>query len=112
MINVKMHLYHSQMTAKVLGNFQDFCNRKVRENKTEFIIFAHNCFGVNMFFLLKGFRATAWNTKDIIIGETNLANATFANIVGEAKFIDTLKYYQKRFKQLAANLSVDEKLTV
>ena len=46
-----------------------------------------------MFFLLKGFRATVWNTKDINIGGTNLTNINFANIAGETKFIDTLKYY-------------------
>ena len=35
-----------------------------------------------------------------------------ANIAGETKFIDTLKYYQKSSGQLAATLSVDEKLAV
>ena len=65
-----------------------------------------------MFFLLKGFRATAWSTKHINIGGTNLTNINFANIGGEAKFIDTLKYYQKSLWQLAATLSVNEKLAV
>ena len=64
------------------------------------------------FFLLKGFRATAWNTKNINIGGTNLTNISFANIGGETKFIDTLKYYQMSLGQLAANLSVDEKIAV
>ena len=65
-----------------------------------------------MFFLLKGFRATASNTKNINIGRTNLTNINFANIGGETKFIDTLKYFQKSLGQLAAALSVDEKLAV
>ena len=65
-----------------------------------------------MFFLLQGFWTTAWNTKDIDISETNLTNINFANTAGESKFIDTLKYYQKSLGQLAATLSVDEKLTV
>ena len=65
-----------------------------------------------MFFLLQGFRATAWNTKDINIGGTNLTNINFAIISNETKFIDILKYYQKSLGQLAAILSVDEKLTV
>ena len=65
-----------------------------------------------MFFLLQGFRATAWNTKDIDIGGTNLINTNFANIYNETKFIDTLKYYQKSLGQLAATLSVDEKFAV
>ena len=107
-----MHLHHSQVTGKILGYGHNFCNWRFRENKTGFVIFAHNFFGFDMFFLLKGFRATTWNTKDINIGAKNLTNINFANIAGEAKLIDTLKYYQKSLGQLAATLSVDEKLTV
>ena len=62
--------------------------------------------------MLKGFQATAWNTKDINIGGANLTNINFANIAGETKFIDTLKYYRKSLGQLTATLSVDEKLAV
>ena len=74
MIKFKMHLHHSHVTGEILGYVHDFCNWRVRENKTKFVIFAHNFFGFDMFFLLKGFRATAWNTKDINIGGTNLTN--------------------------------------
>ena len=112
MIKVKMHLHHSHVTREILGYVHDFCNWRVRENKTEFVVFAHNFFGFDMFFLLKGFQATAWGTEDINLGGTNLTNINFAKIGSETKFIDTLKYYQKSLKQLAATLSVDEKLTV
>ena len=112
MIKVKMHLHHSHVTGKILGYVHDFCNWRVRENKADFVIFAHNFFGFHMFFLLKDFRATAWNTKDINIGRTNLTNINFANIASETKFIDTLKYHQKGLRQLAATLSVHEKLAV
>ena len=74
-------------------------------------MFAHNFFGFDMYFLLKGLRATAWNSKDINIGEPNLTHINFANIGRETKFIDTLKYYQKSLGQLAATLSEEEKLT-
>ena len=65
-----------------------------------------------MFFLLKRFKATAWNSEDINIHGTNLTHINFANIGDETKFIDTLKYYQKRLGQLAATLSEEEKLVV
>ena len=93
MIKVKMHLYHSHVTGEILGYVHDFCNWRVREGKTEFVLFAHNFFGFDMFFLLKSFQATAWGTKDINLGGTNLTNINFANIGSETKFIDTLKYY-------------------
>ena len=112
MIKVKMYLHHSHVTGKILGYVHDFCNWRVRENKTVFVIFAHNFFGFDVFFLLKGYRATTWNTKDINIGSTNLTNINFENIGGETKFIDTLKHYQKSLGHLAATLSVDEKLAV
>ena len=106
-IKVKMHLHHSHVTGEILGYVHNFCNWRVRENKTEFVMFAHNFFGFDVFFLLQGFRATAWNTKDINIGGTNLTNINFTNISNETKFIDTLKYYQKSLV-----LSVDAKLAV
>ena len=97
-IKVNMHLHHSHVTGEIilhlnLNYVHNFCNWRVRENKTDFVIFSHNFFSFDMFFLLKGFRATVWNTKDINIGRTNLTNINFANIAGETKFIDTLKYY-------------------
>ena len=82
------------------------------EKKTEFVVFARNFFGFAMFFLLQGFRATAWKTKDINVDGTNLTNVNFSNIYNETKFIDTLKYYQKSLGELVATLSVDEKLAV
>ena len=93
MIKVKMHLHHSHVTDEILGYVHDFCNWRVRENKTDFVIFAHIFFGFEMFFLLKGFQTTAWGTKDISFGGTNLTNINFANIGYETKFITTLKYY-------------------
>ena len=112
MIKVKMHLHYSHVTGEILGYVHDFCSWRVRDNKTDFVIFAHNFFGFDMFFLLKGFQVTAWGTRDISLGRTNSTNIYFANIGGETKFIDTLKYYQKSLGQLAATLSVDEKLAV
>ena len=100
------------MTSEILRYVHDFGNWRVRENKTEFAIFAHNFCSFDLFFLFKGFQTTAWNTKDINIGGTNLTNVNFANIASETKFIDTLKYYQKSLGQLAATLSIDEELTV
>ena len=107
-----MHLHYSHVTGEILGYVHDFCSWRVRDNKTDFVIFAHNFFGFDMFFLLKGFQVTAWGTRDISLGRTNSTNIYFANIGGETKFIDTLKYYQKSLGQLAATLSVDEKLAV
>ena len=111
MIKVKMHLHHSHVAIEILGYVHDFCDWRVRE-KTEFVVFTDNLFGFDMFFLLIGFQATAWGTKDINLGGANLTNINFGNIGSETKFIDTLKYYQKRLGQLAATLSVDEKLVV
>ena len=109
-LKVKMHLHHSYVTGEILGYVHDFCNLRVRECKTEFVVFAHSFFGFDMYFLLRVFRATAWNSKDINIGETNLTLICFTG--GETKFIDTLKHYQKNLGQLAATLSGEEKLAV
>ena len=104
-----MHLHHSHITGKILGYAHDFCNWNVCENKSEIAMIAHNLFGFDMFFFIKGCRATAWNTKDLNFGRANLTHINYGNIVGKIKFIDTLKYYQKRLGELAATLSEDDK---
>ena len=49
MIKVKMHLHHSHVTGEILGYVHDFCNWRVRENKTEFVVFTLNFFGFDVF---------------------------------------------------------------
>ena len=56
---------------------------------------AHNLFGFDMFFFIKGYLATAWGTKDSNIGGTNVTHINYGNMGGEIKFVDTTKYYQK-----------------
>ena len=57
-----------------------------------------------MVFLIKGYRATAWGTKDLNIGGTNLTHINYRNIGEENKFMDTIKYYRKSFAELATTL--------
>ena len=68
---------------------------------------AHNLFGFDMFFLIKGYHATAWGTKDLNIGGTNLTHINYGNKGGEVKFIDTIKHYQKSLTGLAITLTED-----
>ena len=48
-----------------------------------------------MYFFIRGYKATAWNSKYLNIGGTGLASINLANINDNHKFIDTLKYYQQ-----------------
>ena len=51
----------------------------------------------------------AWCTKYKKCGGSNLTHINFANISGEVKFVDILKYYQKSLAELLAALSDEEK---
>ena len=62
-IKLKTNLHHSDPTGKILRYAHDFCNRRVRDNKTEFSCIAHNFGGINMFFFIEGYRATTWNSR-------------------------------------------------
>ena len=73
---------------------------------------ARNLFGFDMFFLIKGYRATALGTKNLNIGGANLTHINYGNIGGEVKFIDTIKHYQKSLAQLATTLTEDEENSV
>ena len=76
-------------------------------------MFGHNFSGFDMFFLLKGFQATAWGTKDINLDGTNLTNINFANISRQRnKIYRYPKLLSKSLGQLTATLSVNEKLAV
>ena len=56
--------------------------------------------------------AAAWGTKDLNFGGTNLTHINYGNILGEIKFIDTIKYYKKILAELASTLSEDGKKSV
>ena len=58
---------------------------------------------------MKGYQAMAWCTKYKKCGGSNLTHINFANISGEVKFVDILKYYQKSLAELLAVLSDEEK---
>ena len=62
-----------------------------------------------MFYFIKGYRASAWGSKDLNFGRNNLTNINFGNIGNEIKFIDTLKYYQKNLGEIASTLTENEK---
>ena len=108
-INVKPHLHHSHKRGEILGYEHDFCNWRVEENKTGFPCLAHNFFGFDMHFFIRGYRATAWNSKDLNIGGTGLTRINFTDINNTHKFIDTLKYYQQSLSQLTEAATKEEK---
>ena len=112
LINVKMHLHHSRVTGKIYGYAHNFCNMKVRENQKQFSCIAHNIFGFDMLFLIKGIKLLVWGTKDINIGGTGLRSINFASISSQVKFIDTMKYFLTSLRKLASTLDKAEKARV
>ena len=68
-----------------------FCNEKVRENYYNIPVVAHNLFRFDFFFLMKGMRASVWETRDIVIGGKNPTDINFASVDNQVQFIDTIK---------------------
>ena len=90
-------IHHSHITVDIIGDSHSFCNLKVRENKNQISVTAHNLFGFDFFFLFKKHQASFLeNYTNISIVGTNLVNINFANIANQVKFINTLKYYQNK----------------
>ena len=95
LLKVKIHLHRSHITGKIYGYVHDFFNWTARENKTELSVIAHNLFGFDAFYFLKGYQASVWRTKNLSVGGNRLSSINYMNVNGgEVKFIDTLKYYQ------------------
>ena len=44
-------IHHSSITAKIIGYAHSFCNQKVRENKNQISVIAHNLFGFEFSFI-------------------------------------------------------------
>ena len=110
---MKIHLHHSHITSKILGYTHDFCNTKVtKKDGPDIPVIAHNLFGFDLYYFTKGYIASAWCSKELNIEKRNLTQINFSNIIGEIKFIDSLKYYQKSLGELASTLYDEEKISV
>ena len=104
-ITQKLHLHHSHITGEIRGYTHDFCNKKVIElENPEIPCIAHNLFGFDYWFFMKGFSTTAWRSTELSAGGTNLTNLNFSNIRGEIKFIDSIKYYQRSLAELTSSM--------
>ena len=112
LLKIKIHLHHSHIAGKIHGYVYDFCNWTVRENKTELSVNAHNLFGFDAFYFLKGYQASVWGTKNLSVGGNRLTSINYMNINGgQVKFIDTLKYYQTSLAELTKEKNAVIKLT-
>ena len=61
---------------------------------------------------MKTYIASAWCSKDVNIGGTNLTHANYGNISNEIKLIDSLKFYQRSLSEFSSTLTDDEKKAV
>ena len=110
LIKDKVHLHHSHITGKILGYSHDFCNTSVTEKtRSEIPFVAHNFFGFDIFYYLKTYIASAWCSKKLNIGGTNLTHVNYGIIDNEIRLIDSLKYYQKSLADLSSTLNPEEK---
>ena len=109
LIYSKNFIHHSHITGYYWLS-PSFCNLNVRENKNQISVIAHNLFGFDFFFFLKGLKLGSWRTRNISIGGTNLVNINFANIANQVKFTDTLKNYQQSLSVQATTMTDQEKI--
>ena len=108
-IKMKVNIHHSHITGEIQGYAHDFCNTRVVElEKSEIPCIAHNLFGFDFFHFMKGFSTTAWCSKELSAGGTNLTHLKFASIRGEIKFIDSIKYYQRSLAELTSSMEEKE----
>ena len=109
LIHSKNVIHHSHIIGDIIRYAHNFCNFKVRENKNQISVIAHNLFGFDIFFLLKGLRLGSWRTRSITTAGTNLLDINFANIANQVKLIDTIKSYQQSLAVLAGTVTDPER---
>ena len=82
-IKMKIRIHHSHVTGKVIVYAHDFCNTCLIETENpEIPYFAHNLFGFDFFYFIKGFSATAWCSKGLSFGGNNLTPVNYGSIRG------------------------------
>ena len=110
LIKGQVHLHNSHMTGEILGYSHDLCNTiAIEKTRSEIRFVAHNFFGFDIFYFLKTYIASAWCSKKLNIGGTNLTHVNYGIIDNEIKLIDSLKYYQKSLADLSSTLKKEEK---
>ena len=103
-------MHHLHIAGEILGYSHNFCNTAVIEKtRPEIPFVAHNFFGFDIFFFLKTYIATAWCSKKLNIGGTNITHVNYGIINDEIKLIDSLKFYQKSLSELSSTLTKEEK---
>ena len=106
----KIHLHHSHVTGQIHGHAHDFCNTiLIEKTRPEIPLIAHNLFGFDIFYFIKTYVATAWCSKKLNIGGSNLTHVNYGIIDNEIKLIDSIKYYQESLAALSATLTDEEK---
>ena len=111
-INCKVHIHHSHVTGKIIGYSHDFCNWKIRENNYIIPLIGHNFLGFDIYYMVKGFRPSVWETSDLKMGGTTLTNINYASTSNQIKVIDTMKYYQTSLANIANTATFNEKVNI
>ena len=88
LIRDKFHLHHSHITGKIFGYAHDFCNTTLVESTPEIPFVAHKIFDFDLFYYIKAYTASAWCSKKLNIGSTNLTQVNYGNISREVRLID------------------------
>ena len=57
---------------------------------------------------MKAYIASVWCSKELNIGITKLKQASYVNISGEVRLIDSLKFYQRSLGELSSTLTAEE----
>ena len=83
LIKMKVHLHHSHITGKIISYSHYCCNTAVIEKTSPDIpVVAHNLFGFDLYYFIKGYIASAWCSKSLNIAGNNLTHINFSNIAG------------------------------
>ena len=113
LIRGKYHLHHYRITRDIIGYAHDFCNATYVEKSAGEIPFtAQTFFGFDLFYFLKTYTASAWCSKELNIGGTNLTHTNFGNINNKIKLIDSLKFHRRSLGELSSTLTLQEKTAV
>ena len=70
------------------------------------------CTTFDIFYYLKTYISSAWCSKKLNIGGTNLMHVNYGIINNEIKLIDSLKYYQKNLGDFSSIVNPEEKRLV
>ena len=89
-----------------------FAIKKLERMMIFFVCLAHNIFGFDFYFIMRGIMLPVYKSNDSQVGSSNLVNINFTRLSSQIKFFDTLNDYQESLAAILSTATVESTILI